>query len=78
MATTHTVIRTEGQFEIQKVDGMLMGQPLTGFVVWDDTHGESVGPGMVSTLEDAELLLECGHASERQEMLRLAHRLCRR
>lgn len=74
----HTVIRTEGQFELRSVNSIVLGQPVTGFVAWDTIAGESIGMGVVPALAEAESLMEMGHASARLDALRLARRLCRR
>lgn len=74
----HTIIETDGRFELREFSGVMLGETITGFVAWDTVAGESVGPGLVDTIETARMLVECGQSSVRLEELRLARRLNRR
>lgn len=67
----HIVIAEEGRFQLRKYASK-MGP---GFCAWDTDCNESVGPGLVPTLREAQLLMEMGHASVRQENIRLRQRL---
>lgn len=74
----HTVITTEGRFELREYASRMGPVTVTGFCVWDTDWNESVGPGLVPTVREAHLLMEMGHAAVRQENIRRAKHLARR
>lgn len=74
----HIVVAEEGRFELREYTSKMGPVTVTGFCAWDTNCNESVGPGLVPTLREAQLLMEMGHASVRQENIRLRQRLAHR
>lgn len=74
-AVKDVVIRTESIFEMREVAYRFAGSVLAGFVVWDTNAGQSVGPGMVPTLPEAEILWDIALGSERAQRLTEARKV---